>query len=245
MHRDTPFENYPALKLVLPCNNSSGNDLIIKEYLCYKMYEQITPLSFHTRLVTIRFLELNGKKRKETVLKGILIEDIRKLCKRVSMNYMQGARVYSHYMEDTAAARLFLFQYMISNTDWSTYFQHNIKTVKKAGLYYALPYDFDMSGVVDAPYAVVSEINGEKLNAETVRDRVYRGSCIASSVMDYVRKEFLQKREAISQTITDLNQELPASDISGIQEYIDGFFGILSNERSFHSRIVEDCISHH
>ena len=82
----TLFKGNKKLKLVLPCNRQSGsNDLILREYICYKLCEAITPYAFKTRLVNVNMTELRGKKNKNFQLKGILIEDIEKAAKRSKM----------------------------------------------------------------------------------------------------------------------------------------------------------------
>jgi len=64
---------------------------------------------------------------------------------------------------------------MISNGDWSVPNNHNIRLIfdknTPAALPYAVPYDFDHSGLVNASYAVPNEL----LGTEKVTERVYRG----------------------------------------------------------------------
>jgi hypothetical protein len=85
------FEGNKKLKLVLPCYTQRDNsDLILKEYLCYKLYEEITPYAFRTRLVNIDLTELRGKKEKKFQVKGILIEDLDKVAKRMDCETGRG-----------------------------------------------------------------------------------------------------------------------------------------------------------
>ena len=60
--KGTPFEGNKSLKLVLPCKNQRGNSHIVRELICYKLFEKISPFAFHTRLANIEFVEKNGKK---------------------------------------------------------------------------------------------------------------------------------------------------------------------------------------
>ena len=49
---------------------------------------------------------------------------------------------------------MMLFEYMIGNTDWSTYALHNMELVRKEdGDHLPIPYDFDFSGLVNTIYA--------------------------------------------------------------------------------------------
>jgi hypothetical protein len=45
---------------------------------------------------------------------------------------------------------------MIGNNDFSTYAPHNEKLMEVDGKIVPIPYDFDLSGLVNASYAVVS-----------------------------------------------------------------------------------------
>ena len=70
--KGTLLEGNKSLKLVMPCQNNDGkNPLVLKEYICYKMYEPITPYHFNTRLVNLDFTETDGKKNKNSQLDRI------------------------------------------------------------------------------------------------------------------------------------------------------------------------------
>src|SRR2546422_8023585 len=63
---------------------------------------------------------------------------------------------------------------MIGNTDFAFTALHNIVLISdSAGVVYPVPYDFDWSGVISAPYARPDS----RLGIATVRIRTYRGTC--------------------------------------------------------------------
>ena len=62
---------------------------------------------------------------------------------------------------------------MIGNTDWSMVYQHNVEMLYLNSAAFAIPYDFDHSGIVNAYYAKPNPM----LNIRSVRDRIYRGMC--------------------------------------------------------------------
>ena len=86
-------------------------------------------------------------------------------------------------LDPDAAARFAVFEYMISNLDWAmTAGQpgqdccHNSRLAGRPGTATGLvgvPYDFDYSGLVDAPYAVPPD----GIHVSNVRVRRYRGFC--------------------------------------------------------------------
>jgi len=62
---NTTFENNRSLKLVMPCKTPADfNAYIIKEFICYKLYETISPYTFNTRLADITFTEITKEKSK-------------------------------------------------------------------------------------------------------------------------------------------------------------------------------------
>jgi hypothetical protein len=244
--KGTLFEGYKKLKLVLPCNSAgSGSSLILKEFLCYKLYEEITVYSFHTRLANIDLTELKGKKSTKSNPKGIFIEDMDNTASRLHAKALANVAIASKALNDTGAARFELFQYMISNTDWSVVHQHNSKLiVLNANKYISIPYDFDMSGLVNAPYAVVSQINGEQLDAKYVTDRVYRGYCHSSGVMQFVRQEFIAKKGKLLSVPDQLAGNLSDKDIKKAKNYLEDFFSILEDDRLFERNILDKCRAH-
>jgi hypothetical protein len=241
--KGTVFQGNKKLKLVISCNNGeSSNMLILKEFLCYKLYEEISPYAFHTRLTDIELIERLRKSDKKYQLKGILIEDINNTAARLGAKILNKVNISPSALDDTSALRFELFQFMISNTDWSAVYQHNAKLISvPPEKFVSLIYDFDMSGLVNAPYAIVSEINGEQLAQSHVTDRLYRGYCHEPQVMEYVRKEYLSK-QAVLMTIPDqLKGQLSDKEIKEIKNYMNGFFVILQDNRLFEREILDKC----
>lgn len=239
----TLFEGNKKLKLVLPCRNQSdGNTLIVKEFICYKLFEVITPYCFKTRMVNINFTGIQKKTDKNFQLKGILIEDDDKTAKRFNAKIAEDVRASANALQDTADLRLSFFEFMISNTDWSSVFQHNIKLLKPtAGPFIPLTHDFDMSGLVDAPYAVPSDLGDGRPMANSVRDRVYRGWCRSDDVTQFVRNEFIAKEAAIMAVADQYKNELPEKEIKEIKDYLASFFAIIKDDNQYRKKMMADC----
>jgi len=243
--KETIFEGNKNLKLVMPCKTQSeSNDLIAREFLCYKLYEIITPYCFRTRLVNIDFTEVQKKKEKNFQLKGILIEDADKTAKRFNGKILGNVTATPNVLQDTADVTVSLFQYMISNTDWSIMYQHNIKLMQRGNKDFLIPitYDFDMAGLVDAPYAVVSETaDGEIGNQQSVRDRLYRGWCRSDGVTQYVRKEFISKEDKLLAAVDAMTTQLSAKQIDDVKKYLGEFFKTLKDDNAFRKLITSQC----
>jgi hypothetical protein len=241
--KGTVFEGNKKLKVVLPCDDrESSNALILREFLCYKLYEEISPYAFLTRLADIDLTELRKNKNKQSKVKAIFIEDVEKTAIRLQAKSLKNIKLTPSTLNDTSAVRFELFQYLISNTDWSVPYQHNSKLfVINTSDVFSIPYDFDMSGIVDAPYAVVSEVNGESLDISHVTERLYRGYCHPADVMEYVRKEFLEKKEKLMSIPDLLKGYLPDKEIKSIKIYMEDFFDTMKDTRSFKYHILDKC----
>jgi len=241
--KGTGFEGNRKMKLVVPCDNQKrSNALIVREYLCYKLCEVITPYAFRTRLVNLDLTEQRGRKTRNFKLKGILVEDLEKLAKRCDAKAEEKTSIPPDGLQDTSALRFYMFQLLIANTDWSTTAQHNVKLIhQRSGNYISLPYDFDLSGVVNAPYSFVSLDAGTQLPIDNVTQRLYRGYCRAPGVTEFVRREMLAKEKELIAVPEILKGELDDKEIRGLKKYLDEFFDILRNDFLFRTKVLENC----
>jgi hypothetical protein len=212
------------------------------EWLCYKLYEEISSYVFKTRLVNVNIREISGKNDKNFQLKGILIEDLEITAKRLNAQFQEKARVSPSILQDTNALRFYLFQLLISNTDWSELTQHNTRLLYFPNrTYIMMPYDFDMSGVVDAPYAMVSAIDNEKLPVNSVRQRYYRGFCRSPEITEFVRREFIAKKEKLLAVPDLLKGELSDKGIKEVKAFLESFFEILEKDNLFTYYVLDKC----
>jgi hypothetical protein len=64
---NTVFQGTKSLKLVVPCHDAKSNqDLINREYLCYKLYEPVSPYTFHTRRTDITLVDVVKETRRSS-----------------------------------------------------------------------------------------------------------------------------------------------------------------------------------
>lgn len=232
----TPFEDNKDFKLVLPCQTGKlGSDLILKEYLCYKILEPITPYFFHTRLVDLELTDLNGKPKTYSV-KSFLIEDDDLIAHRFDGKVVE-QDIHPLTLSDTTSVLFDFFQYLIANTDWSAAQQHNVKIIQTANKKIPLTYDFDMAGLVNAPYATVNET----LTISSVQERLYRGFCRSEPLMQYARKEYLRLEPAIMKVIGDNKSLFNEKDYKGIEKFVSEFFETLKNDKKFKEAVLLGC----
>ena len=235
---NTVFEGTKSLKLVLPCHEAKSNlDLINKEYVCYQLYQPVSNYYFKTRLLDITLVE-KGKRERTSRINGFFIEDDDQLAERHRSKVIDETKLNPMQLEDTSALRFDLFQFMIANTDFSTTFFHNIKVVQTSNArYIPVPYDFDMSGIVNAPYATVDP----KWEIKTVRERVYKGYCRNENLAQHVRKEFIGLEEEIYRIVGQHEELLTPKEAESLKKYLAEFFTILKDDIEYKEMITAKC----
>jgi hypothetical protein len=237
---NTPFESCRKAKLVLPCfKGKKASDNLIKELMAYKIYEVLSPYHFKTRLLRIDLRETKKGKTSSQELPGFLIQDDE------DFERMHQAKEIERFIDHAAQDDLgrvtnALFQYMIGNTDFSAVYLHNEKLFYVDEKIVPVPYDFDMSGLVDASYAVVSQVRNEVLPITKVTSRLYRGFEAGETVLQEVRSEFLAKEEAVYESIDKLSTYFSdPREFETSREYIVDFFEVLRDDDKFRRRIVD------
>jgi hypothetical protein len=236
--KGTMFAGNKSLKLVLPCNTAkTANGLIVKEYMCYQLYEPATPYNFNTRFLNIT-LEDDDKKKTTHQLLGFFIEDDDIVADRFHGKEMDSINLHPLALHDTSSVRHDLFEYWISNTDWSSTFYHNVKIIQNAnGSYIPVPYDFDMSGFVNAPYAKGTP----ELGTTDSQTRVYRGFCRSEPLVQYVRSEYILLEPKMNEIIAQYQSYFEEREFASIKRYSDEFFTILKSDEKFKQNILQKC----
>ena len=240
--KGTIFKEHKKLKLVLPCLlQAEKNDKLLNEYLAYKLYENVADYYFRVKLLDIEYEEIRKNKSKRFAIKGFFIEDIDNVADRYGANVIKNRKVHPFEQDAHASAQNDIFQYMIGNTDYSSAYQHNAKLIfiqgKKA---IPIPYDFDLSGLVNAGYAVVSKVGNQTLPITTVTERLYRGYERSPQVYKQVRQEYLAKKPQMLAEIERLRPLYESvKEYEMARDYIMEFYQILEDETKFRKRIIE------
>ncbi len=237
--RASIFEGSEKLKLVLPCllERYTG-DYVLKEYLSYQLYEVISPYHFKSRLAEIALFDDRGRREVDHQFYGFLIEDMDHLCRRYKGQEVK-RRVHPLQQDGLASVRNAFFEYMIANTDFSTKQLHNQKLLFAEKRIIPIPYDFDMSGLVNAPYAAVTNIQNLSGSITQVTDRIYKGYERDRSLLEQVRNEYLHKKPDLLRKLTDL-QELfeDKAQYREAHDFLLSFFEILEDDKKFEKEIL-------
>ena len=242
----SPFAGERKLKLVTHCQNSPASDrVVLLEYAAYKMYQALTPRSFGARLMTIRYLDESG--RPIATRPGFFIEDLDDVAARNGTSELRaGPRIPFGDLNRADAARYGLYQHMLANHDWSMRAGpvgdnccHNAKLIGTAGAGKAtpLPYDFDYSGFVNAPYAAPPD----QLNLSSVRERKYRGYCLHNAEVAEAARLFRSKQAAIEAELAAVPGLDPRA-LASARAFIGQFFAEIATDQSVDEKILMRCV---
>jgi hypothetical protein len=235
------------LKLVVPCKLGQGYwvQYVLSEYLAYRMLNLLTPLSFRVRLAEVKYIDSTGKDE-EITRYGFLIEDDSDMAARnggAKMDWPSGM-VLPTAFEKNYAILVEVFQYLIANTDWSSAKDHNMELVRgPTGQQFAVPYDFDFSGIVDARYAAPDPLFKDEIT--DVRQRLFRGWCsflVGRLSEDYepVYEVFREKKDDIY-SLWRNQVGLEEDTLKDNLEYLDEFYETLADPEKIESRMTAKC----
>ena len=242
--RNTVFEGQDKLKLVTYCKDMDLNETyILQEYLLYKVYNLLTPLSFKVRLAKVTYRDTNGKGHDVTRF-GFLIEDDDILAKR-NGGKISDILLSNHDRCERSSLDIFtIFQYMIGNTDWwmARPKIHNVKLVAMPnGNIKPVPYDFDYCGVVNANYATPAE----KLPISSVRERYFRGYCRLPGTYEKTVEIFNTNKNEIYALYSDFPY-LDDRQKKITLKYYDDFYEIVNDPKKIKRNIYDKCeLNHH
>ena len=228
-HNNTSPKFYPlnSLKMVCTCyENSNGDQLLLREYLVYKMYNLITDKSFRVRLLNLSYED--ESKKKPYVGHAFLIESDKAMAKRNECTALKSTRSHAEYTNRNQMTIVAIFQYMIGNTDFGISVNHNIILIQPAKDSTArpivVPYDFDYAGIVDAYYAVPNE----GLDIENVRQRLYRGYARTEEELNEAIAIFNKQKEKLYSLVNNFDL-VTEKNRKNIIEYLDGFYKTINN----------------
>lgn len=212
-----PFDD---MKLVTYCmdNDQAAREALIREYITYKLYNQLTEMSFRVQLVKMTVKDTGSGKK--TTQMAFLIEDTAQLRDRLGAKKMEDFRVRHKIQFQPHALRMTtLFQYMIGNQDWGLTISKNVKYLMRANQVIVVPYDFDFSALVNASYAMPAE----GMEKPLTYGRAYLGFQEDPKDLRSTFNEMLGKRTKMIQVIRQCKY-LRATAKKEMEAYLNFFF---------------------
>lgn len=229
---ESVFAGQDKLKLVVPCNFSTrAHKDLVEEYAAYRILNLLTDASYRVRLLHTLFLDPEEAELEQRGARySFLIESTGSLESRLGSDEADLPEVALSWFDQDQLAVVYVFQYLIANTDWSLvaaegerFCCHNGRLIgTKPGMFY-VPYDFDLSGLVNAPYARPAA----ELRISRVTERRYRGFCTDSDAL----RNAIRKVNEQEQSIIDVIKDLPLLSDRDKQKRIDYLGRVLSAAR--------------
>jgi hypothetical protein len=231
---------FKELKLSNGCNTGDeSGQLVVKEFLAYKIYNLLTDMSLRVRFMNVSFKDVSGKKKPYTQY-AFLIEDVDEMAKRNNMVEIEGIQYNTEQTNRDQMTIVTLFEYLIANTDWSVPAYHNVKLIGPKDVTgvrpYVVAYDFDICGFVDPPYATIDEQLQEQISS--VRERLNRGFPRTMEELKTAVKIYNDKKEKIIGMIKN-NEYLSSKEKSKSVSYVEEFYKIINNDRDLQRIFVD------
>ena len=238
--KHTIFHNLGEPKLVNFCRNNDGYEqYILQEFMLYRIYQLLTPVSHHVRLLKVTYTD-SATGKVEATRYGFISEDPAQVAERMDGTILKEKGAVADDLDPAQSSIAFLFQYMIGNTDFSFGGLHNAELVRTStGNILPIAYDFDYAGAVNASYATTDP----RLRIKTVRERQFRGYCAFNAEYPKALPLFTEKKGAIYALYTDpLGQLLSPRGGKETLSYFDDFYSDFQTPKDAQRKIFADCV---
>jgi hypothetical protein len=234
----TTLSPLKKMKLVCGCSRDEyGEQLVLMEYLIYKMYNLVTDMSFKVRLARINYVDTK-EKFKPYRQYAFLIEDVDDMAKRNNCREVEGITFNTEQTNRQQTTIVSLFQYMIGNTDWTIPNYHNVKLMRSRmdslSSPFVVPYDFDFAGAINARYATPAE----ELGIEKVTDRLYRGFTREMAELQIALDLFRGKKDGLLTVIKSF-ELLNKRQRDEFYRYVNEFYDIIENKNQVQSIFID------
>ena len=238
------FEGQDKLKLVTHCDTRRERyeQLTLREYLAYRILNTLTDKSFRARLMHITWADTENDVETFTRY-GFVIEDDDTVGKRLGMQALETEKLSYRDLDQPHTNLVTVFEYMIGNTDYSLVRGpegdeccHNAVPFSDGKVVWPVPYDFDFSGLVDAPYADPAP----QFKIRSVRTRVYRGRCSNNELLPGTLAAIVARKPQLY-GLVDALADLDDRNRKEVTRYLDSFFKIAEDQRKVQRELIREC----
>ncbi len=214
------YAKWNTYKFVTHCI-PNGDDLVLAEYLAYKLYNHLSDKSFRVKMVKMKYEDHSGAISDYTdgnTYYGFIIEEDEELAYRLDAELYEGD---IKSIDRKQYAQMVVFQYMIGNTDWNLAKGHNIKWIQQKGISSPtpLPYDFDFCGFVNAPHAAPHP----QIPIKSVRERFLQWRGKSKDELNEICKKMIADKKNILDVVRNA-PHLTEEKKSEMMDYLNSFF---------------------
>lgn len=233
--KHTIFQGQDKLKLVTPCQKEED---VVEEYLIYKMYNRVTDLSMRVRLVRILYVD-TGTGEEIFERYSFFIEDEDQVANRNNLTECDSIILTPFDLDRENFMKMALFEYLIGNKDWFVTSKRNLVIMQAKDdpkKFYAVPYDFDFAGLIDASYTKPRNVPEKYLSSR----RVYKGLC-------YTREEFEKCFAFYKSLRPDLESIINGQELISRStrreniRYLEIFFSTIEDQKLIKKEFLDVC----
>lgn len=242
------FQGQEKLKLVTHCINDKRGDMnVMEEYAAYRMFNLLSALSYRVRILRISYKDTDGRLPKSTDVRyGFLIEPARQLQERTGGILVQLKGVKPSKINEQQALLVYVFQFMIGNTDWSfaradleNACCHNGDLLEIDGKLNYVPFDFDQAGLVNAGYARPDS----SLRLKNVRLRRYRGFCVDRNDLQQAIRVVKSQQQEVMAVLPNISG-YPDNAVRYNSKFLARFFELAEDEEALLDSYEKRCLDY-
>jgi hypothetical protein len=244
--KESVFAGSDKMKLVTHCRKGSVaySQALLSEHLAYRIFNLLTDASFRVRLMRVTYVDTDKNDRENTEF-AFLIEHKKQLARRIGLKVNDTPSTEIEFLDGPHTNLSSLYQFLIGNTDFSPIRAapgeaccHNyvLFGAEKGGIL-PIPYDFDMSGIVDAPHSAPSP----NFNLRNVRQRLYRGRCANNEHVAASVQTFIDRKDGIYDLVTS-NEFFRTNIRRETLRFLDEFYRIIESPKMVQSQLMDKCV---
>jgi hypothetical protein len=234
---NTPFEGLKDVKLVLHCRDTDEYEqFVLREYLTYKALTLVTPRSLRARLGRGTYVD-QQKGRTLAMRYAFFLETEEDVARRMGGRVapLAGTRFVDQDRETLIL--MSLFQFMIGNTDYSLLGPHNLFLVETpSNTLYPVPHDFDVTGIVNPPYAVPDR----HLGIQSLTERLYRGPCTTEAELEPLVARFRARKAGILRLFEN-QKGLTTASVDAVRDFLGDFFSLIDSPGRVKRKLIDTC----
>lgn len=230
------FPGCDKLKLVTNCNDTEDSDqVLMKEFWIYNLYNHITPESFKVCSVKITYVNENDPTDKIERF-AFFIENNDELAMRLNGETITQFGTQPSWLTPNSYHNTLLFNYMVGNLDWDILVGRNVKFIKTptSDKLILVPYDFDYAGLVKAPHA---RLNPD-FNQKNIEERFAQGKFPNKEALNKTVKAFMAHKDDGFQCFRDcpvLDKKIKKK----MNRYLGSFYQILKDKPTLNKAFLE------
>lgn len=243
--KGTLFHKQDKVKLVTHCQASERyNQVVLREYMTYRILNVMTDASFRARLMRITYVDSEGK-RQDDVHYGFIIEDKDRLARRLGKSVLDISQTTVSSLDREYTNLVSVFQYLVGNTDFSMIqgiagepcCHNHVLFGNEGEKIWSIPYDFDQTGIVDAPHAGPNP----RFKLRSVKNRLYRGRCVNNDLLEMTLAKFRDKHDEIMAVVNEVSASSKSS-INSMTRFVEDFYRVLESDKRVDKELIKKCI---